>query len=121
MAACAGDRRSMRRPEQQGADVPQGAGAVNDMTPRELLTEPVIYLAPGPALDGLDAAIAHRRLPGAGHAIAEIVAHMTFWQEWFSQRCAGTPAPMVQHAAAGWPEVAEGSWPRIQQQFVGGL
>ena len=91
------------------------------MNPRELLTEPMEYLAPGRALEGLSADLADRRLPGAGHSIAEIVAHMTFWQDWFSRRCEGTSAPMVQRAADGWPVVATGSWSGIQQQFLDGL
>jgi uncharacterized damage-inducible protein DinB len=91
------------------------------MHARELLLEPLAFLAPARAVDGLSPELAERRVDGVNHSVAEIVAHMTFWQDWFSGRCAGPPAPMVESAARGWPTVAPGSWPAVQQQFVDGL
>ena len=91
------------------------------MHARELLLEPIAYLAPVRALEGLTPELAERRVEAVNHSIAEIVAHLTFWQDWFSQRLAGTAAPMVERAARGWPVVAPGSWPGVQQQFVDGL
>ena len=87
------------------------------MNLRDFLSSPVTFLAPEKALDGLDATAAEAHLPGAPHSIAEIVAHMAFWQDWFYARCTGNAAPMVASAAAGWPAVAPGSWPEIRSGF----
>ena len=91
------------------------------MNPRELLTEPIGFLAPARALEGLSPELADRRMDGASHSIAEIVAHLNFWQNWFTRRVEGMAAPMAQRAAKGWPGVTPGSWPTLQQQFVDGL
>jgi uncharacterized damage-inducible protein DinB len=91
------------------------------MHARELLIEPIAYLAPARAIEGLTSEQAERQVPGANHSIAEILAHLTFWQDWFCQRCDGVAAPMVAQAAQGWPVVAPGSWPEIRQRFLTGL
>ena len=46
----------------------------------EFLLSPVAYLAPEKTLDGLSPAHADRRIAGTSHSIAELVAHMSFWQ-----------------------------------------
>jgi len=85
---------------------------------REFLISPIAYLAPEKALEGLTLADAERHLTGVSHSVAEIVAHLAFWQDWFHARCLGAPKAMVASAAAGWPAVAEGSWPAVQSRFV---
>jgi uncharacterized damage-inducible protein DinB len=85
---------------------------------RELLTSPVIYLAPEKAIDGLSSADAERRIDGMSHSVAEIAAHLTFWQDWFYSRCVGSAQPMVSSAAAGWPPVAPGSWRVVRSRFL---
>ena len=85
---------------------------------RELLLEPVAHIAPARAIEGLSVEDAHRRVDGATHSIAEIVAHLIFWQEWFVSRCDGVHAPMVQSAALGWPQAAPGTWPQLEQRFI---
>ena len=50
---------------------------------RELLIETLTHIPPARALEHLTLDAAERRLPGASHSIAEIVAHMEFWQRWF--------------------------------------
>jgi uncharacterized damage-inducible protein DinB len=96
--------------------VPFGA-----MSVRELLIDTLAHIPPGSALERLTPEEAERRVPGATHSIAEIVAHMNFWATWFCDRCDGTRAPMVTSAAMGWPEVAPRSWPVIQGQFLSTL
>ena len=44
------------------------------MNAQELLTEPIGFLAPARALEGLSPELADRRVDGATHSIAEIVA-----------------------------------------------
>ncbi len=46
---------------------------------------------------------------------------LAFWQDWVVERCKGTPVPMVQSAAAGWPGVAPGAWPDLRERFYAGL
>ena len=72
------------------------------MNPRELLIEPIAYMPPA-------------------HSVAEIVAHLGFWQQWVLRRCHGSADPMPVTAKAGWPDVALGSWPTIHKSFLDGL
>jgi uncharacterized damage-inducible protein DinB len=88
------------------------------MNVREFLMSPIAYLAPAKALEGLGAAEAERHVPGAPHSVAEIVAHMAFWQDWWYARCAGDAVPVVASAALGWPAVSADSWPGLRSRFV---
>ena len=88
---------------------------------REILTETVSFIPPARALEALTTEDAERTVPGAPHSIAQIVAHMTFWQELFAARCEGVAAPMPGAAALGWPDVAAGSWPVLRDRFLAGL
>ena len=88
------------------------------MDARELLVETYAHLPPARALEALSTDEAERRMAGAPHSIAEMVAHLRFWQNWFRRRCEGAQAPMVEKAATGWPEVLPGTWPRIRDEFV---
>ena len=87
----------------------------------EFLIAPIAYLAPEQALEGLSAADAVRRPQGLSHSVAEIVAHLSFWQNWFYARCTGDAQPVVASAAAGWPAVVPDGWPDIRSRFVGRL
>jgi uncharacterized damage-inducible protein DinB len=91
------------------------------MNPRELLLEPIAYMPPARAIEGLSSEDAERRHGGASHSVAEIVAHLAFWQEWFIRRCQSMADPMPASAATGWPAVAHGSWPAVRGQFLDGL
>jgi uncharacterized damage-inducible protein DinB len=91
------------------------------MNGNHLLIDTVAHIPPPKALDQLSPADAERRLPGLSHSIADLVAHMSHWQEWFCRRCDGVAEPMAAPAARGWPEVAAGSWPEVHARFVAGL
>lgn len=91
------------------------------MNVRELLIEPIAYIAPARALDGLSAADAERRVTGANHSVAEIIVHLAFWQEWMVGRAEGLDAPMAQSAADGWPTVPPGTWLELRDRFLAGL
>ena len=91
------------------------------MTSHELLVEPIVHITPAKALEGLSPGDAERHLPGANHSVAEIVAHMMFWQDWLCRRCEGSPDPMAPSASIGWPAVLPGSWPDLQTRFLDGL
>ena len=91
------------------------------MHSRQLLIQTHAHIPPVSALEALDTADAERRLEGAPHSIAETVAHMAFWQEWFVRRCTGIADPMPAPAALGWPALDSGSWPAVHARFVRGL
>jgi uncharacterized damage-inducible protein DinB len=91
------------------------------MSVRELLIDTFAYIPPNRAIEALTSADAERRIAGAPHSVAEIVAHLTFWQSWFTRRAQGAAEPMVASAAQGWPSVAPGSWNGLQSQFLSGL
>ena len=90
------------------------------MNPRELLIETTPFIAPARALEGLTTEEAERRLSPA-HSIAEIVAHLAFWQDWFRERCEGGTEPMAAAAALGWVAPSPGAWPEVRARFLEGL
>jgi uncharacterized damage-inducible protein DinB len=98
-----------------------GLGHDPVMHTRELLADPTAYLSPRLALDGLAPELADRSLPGAPHTIGEIVAHMAFWQAWFTGRCDGTAGPMPASAALGWVAPEPGRWDAVRAGFLDGL
>jgi uncharacterized damage-inducible protein DinB len=91
------------------------------MDARHLLVDTHTHLPPAATLAGLQPADAARRVGGVPHSIAQIVAHMAFWQDWFRRRCEGEDEPMVASAALGWPAVADDAWPEVRDAFVAGL
>jgi uncharacterized damage-inducible protein DinB len=91
------------------------------MNAQELLIQPIVFLPPANALEGMSAGDAERRVNGVNHSIAEIVAHMAFWQDWFRRRAEGDAEPMIASAALGWPQVAEEAWPDVRDGFLTGL
>lgn len=82
-----------------------------------LLVDTFAYIPAANAVADLDEEKALRRLSDNVHSIAEIVAHLAFWQAWFLQRCQGEDVPM---AANGWPAVAAGEWDAIRSKFLDG-
>lgn len=79
------------------------------------------FLAPVAILDGLTGEHAVAKPHGLPHSIAEIVAHMCYWQEWFN-RCATTGCtPPPEHAAEGWPEVSVEGWDALRSRFLASI
>jgi uncharacterized damage-inducible protein DinB len=91
------------------------------MDREELLLRPIAYMPPQQLLDGLSPEDASRRIPGVSHSITEILAHLVFWQTWFLNRCGGVSAPLVSHAAEGWPTTVPTDWEPLREQFLAGL
>ena len=92
-----------------------------EMKIRALLIDTTGHTSPLGALEGLSPSDAMRRLAGAPHSIAEILAHMVYWQEWFQKRYMGLAEPIVEKAALGWPGVQAEDWGRLQSRFAEGL
>jgi DinB superfamily len=55
------------------------------------------------ALDGLSAAQATLIPAGLPHSVADIVAHVQFWQQYLLDVCRGEDPDWVNSAAEGWP------------------
>src|SRR5262245_56477478 len=88
---------------------------------RELLIDTINHVPPARAIENLSAQEATRRLSGASHSIAEIIAHRIFWQEWLHRRCEGIGDPLPHKAMLSWPDVQGDTWPALQTRFVAGL
>jgi uncharacterized damage-inducible protein DinB len=91
------------------------------MLGHELLIDTYPHIPPARALEALSPGDAERHVPSGPHSIAELVAHLNFWQEWFCARAEGRAEPMARHAALGWPVVIPGAWPDVHQRFLAGL
>jgi uncharacterized damage-inducible protein DinB len=81
----------------------------------------VAHLVPLAIIDGLSADDAERRVDRVLHSVAELVAHLAFWQDWFCDRCEGRAIPPASTAAAGWRAVPAGTWPDVRARFAAGL
>src|SRR5215207_4266999 len=79
------------------------------------------YLPADATLAGLTTAEACRRPENAEHSIAEIVAHMAFWQQWFLDRCDGHLTPAPPRAELGWPAVTALAWDAVYERFDAGF
>lgn len=70
------------------------------------------------ALSGLDAGTAVRRPPQLPHSVAELVAHVNWWNRWMLDVIEGGQAmPYPKSAADTWPQVTEGDWARVRGEF----
>ena len=69
-------------------------------------------------LDGLTADQALAKPHGLPHSVAEIVAHMCYWQEWFTSCAADGFVGMAEHASEGWPAVGAGGWEALRRRYL---
>lgn len=72
------------------------------------------------ALDGLTPEQAVTRLEGWPYSVAEVVAHMLFWQR-HDHATIETGAEPDVPAGADWPAVTEEDWPRLKDEFLASL
>lgn len=86
-----------------------------------LLDQGDAFVPPARALDALSAELACRRVEGAPHSIAEVVAHLHFWQSFSLALGRGERPTLPEHAAEGWPSVEPDDWETVRQAFLGGL
>ena len=91
------------------------------MNLRHLLVDTYVHMPPPLILSDLTDEQAIGKSGAAPHSIAEIVAHMSFWQDWFLKRCRGEAEPMAAQAALGWPAVETGNWLSLRNRFLSGL
>jgi uncharacterized damage-inducible protein DinB len=72
------------------------------------------------ALDNLSPEQAVTKLEGWPHSIAEVVAHMLFWQRHDLQTIETGSEPEVDQAE-NWPAVTSDDWPRLKDAFLAAL
>ena len=73
------------------------------------------------ALSGLSDAQARARVEGSPHSVADLLAHLDFWQAWVLDKLAGKEPPLPEHAEGGWPKIGEGEWDKLVETFMAGL
>jgi hypothetical protein len=80
------------------------------------------YVTAEQTLESLTTKQALMKLEGWPHSIAEVVAHLLFWQRQVLAGIHDQPGVVdVSTAAIGWPQVKRGDWPRIRDEFLVGL
>jgi len=77
-----------------------------------------VHLEPGAVIDGLTAEQAHAKPHGLPHSIAEIVAHICHWQEWFNGCATAGFTGIAEHAVDGWPSVPADGWNALRARFL---
>ncbi len=69
------------------------------------------------ALSGLDGAQARAIPAGLPHSVADLVAHVGFWQAYLLGVFRGEDPEWVESAAEGWPGGEQGDWEALQLRF----
>ena len=72
------------------------------------------------ALDDLTPEQAVKKLEGWPHSVAEVVAHMLFWQKHDLVTIETGSEPEVS-AGADWPLVTQDDWPQLKDEFLASL
>ncbi len=72
------------------------------------------------ALSGITQEHALVKPNNSPHSIADILAHLNFWQSWAIAAIRGEPKPMPAKAADGWVGLT-GSWEGLVGDFLKGL
>lgn len=76
------------------------------------------YVGVEAALSDLSAEQATTRPAGLPHSVAEIVAHVNWWNRWMLDIIEmGQPLPYPPRAADTWPAAEAGDWSRIKSEF----
>lgn len=93
-----------------------------ELDDRDLLTSVLtgesVHLEPARILDGLTDAQAHTKPHGLPYSIADVVAHMCFWQEWFNACLVSGFTGIPKHSVDGWPAAPDGGWDTLRERFI---
>jgi hypothetical protein len=73
------------------------------------------------ALDGVEPEQAVTKLDGWPYSIAEVVAHMLFWQRNDFETIETGVEPPEPTAAEEWPAVGVDDWPSLKEEFLASL
>jgi hypothetical protein len=86
-----------------------------------LLTGETDFRGPAAILEGLSLEQALAKPHNLPHSIAEIVAHISFWQEWFNACARDGFTGLVEHAEPGWPTIDPGAWDAVRERCIEAL
>lgn len=91
----------------------------------ELLRGQGAHADPLGCVEDLDADIAHRRIPGFRHSIADLVFHMNYWMNYERNRIRGDKPAYPEHNAESFPaadeltgEPSAERWDRLKRDFA---
>lgn len=73
------------------------------------------------ALSGLESRQALHVPASAPYSVAQVLAHMVFWQDWLVASAGGAPQVFPAHAEEGWPLPTAEDWPNLVDRFLAGL
>ena len=83
-----------------------------------VLTGEGVHLNPAAILDGLTGEQAHTKPHGLPYSIADLVAHMCFWQEWFNACLLSGFTGIAEHSVDGWPAPVADGWDDLRERYV---
>ncbi|WP_425147133.1 DinB family protein [Deinococcus sp.] len=66
------------------------------------------------ALEGLDGQQATRHAPGLPHSVADLAAHVGFWQGYLLAVFRGEDPAWVERAAESWPPATAAGWDELK-------
>ena len=72
-------------------------------------------------LEGITAEQALAKPHGLPHSIAEIVAHVCYWQEWFNDCARVGFTGIPEHSAEGWPNVSVDGWDALRERYLASI
>jgi hypothetical protein len=78
------------------------------------------FTSPERVLNGLTLEQATAKPNNSPHSIADILAHLNFWQNWAFAAIDGNHQPMPAQAADGWIGL-NGNWDDLVKEFLAGL
>lgn len=73
------------------------------------------------ALEGLSAEDAVKVPSPLPHSVAQLLAHMAFWQTWLLRVVRGERPGWPEHAAEGWPDVPQDAYEPLKASFLADL
>lgn len=76
------------------------------------------FVNPKELLEDIDAEHATRAVTGCNHTIAEVMAHLGYWQDWFYQGAMGNLQPYPQSNELSFPKVSGLEWDGVRAAFL---
>jgi uncharacterized damage-inducible protein DinB len=75
------------------------------------------FVNPKELLEDIDGKDAVRVVTGCHHTIAEIIAHLHYWQDWFYQGATGNLQTYPQSNELSFPKVSALEWDSLRERF----
>ncbi len=75
------------------------------------------FVNPKELLEDLKAEKAVKVVEGSNHTIAEIIAHLLYWQDWFYQGVLENLQPYPSSNELSFPKVAASEWNTLRERF----